>query len=71
MAVAVCNNRSYSMRRNMLNTDAASDADVIIVGGGMGGCAAAYEFCRRGLRVLLLEKGKSQQTNTSPDSAVM
>jgi choline dehydrogenase-like flavoprotein len=31
--------------------------DVIIVGSGAGGCAAAYNLVRAGLRVLLLEKG--------------
>ena len=31
--------------------------DAIIVGSGAGGCAAAYNLVRAGLRVLLLEKG--------------
>jgi choline dehydrogenase-like flavoprotein len=31
--------------------------DVIVVGSGAGGCAAAYRLVRAGLRVLLVEKG--------------
>jgi len=35
------------------------DADVVIVGAGFSGLAAAYELCRRGLRPLVLEAGDS------------
>jgi glycine/D-amino acid oxidase-like deaminating enzyme len=40
------------------------EADVVIVGGGIVGCAAAYYLARRGLRPLLLERGEvaSQQS---------
>ena len=31
-------------------------ADVIIVGAGVGGCAAAWAACRAGLRVILTEE---------------
>ena len=34
----------------------ADEADVIVVGAGPGGSAAAYHMARHGLRVLLLEK---------------
>jgi geranylgeranyl reductase family protein len=37
-------------------TGAEADADVIVVGAGPGGSAAAYHMARHGLRVLLLEK---------------
>jgi choline dehydrogenase-like flavoprotein len=31
--------------------------DVVVVGAGAGGAAAAYRLCRRGLSVLLLDAG--------------
>ncbi len=34
----------------------AKTADVIIIGGGISGCSAAYQLARRGARVCLLEK---------------
>lgn len=34
----------------------AETADVIIIGGGISGCSAAYQLARRGARVCLLEK---------------
>src|SRR5258706_8246558 len=37
-------------------TAIADEADVIVVGAGPGGSAAAYHLARHGLRVLLLEK---------------
>ncbi len=39
-----------------MTTHATPDADVIVVGAGPGGSAAAYHLARRGLDVLLLEK---------------
>ncbi|WP_051703835.1 geranylgeranyl reductase family protein [Glycomyces sp. NRRL B-16210] len=39
-----------------MTTHAAPDADVIVVGAGPGGSAAAYHLATRGLDVLLLEK---------------
>ncbi|MFC4335338.1 geranylgeranyl reductase family protein [Salininema proteolyticum] len=39
-----------------MTTHSAPDADVVIVGAGPGGAAAAYHLARRGLDVLLLEK---------------
>ncbi|HEX8345954.1 MAG TPA: geranylgeranyl reductase family protein [Actinoplanes sp.] len=38
------------------STAIADEADVIVVGAGPGGSAAAYHMARHGLRVLLLEK---------------
>ncbi|MGA5304284.1 geranylgeranyl reductase family protein [Nucisporomicrobium flavum] len=39
-----------------MNGTVADEADVIVVGAGPGGSAAAYHMARHGLRVLLLEK---------------
>ncbi|MFI5494304.1 geranylgeranyl reductase family protein [Actinoplanes sp. NPDC051859] len=39
-----------------MNGIVADEADVIVVGAGPGGSAAAYHMARHGLRVLLLEK---------------
>jgi flavin-dependent dehydrogenase len=33
------------------------ETDVVIIGGGIVGCAAAYYLARRGVRPLLLERG--------------
>lgn len=46
------------------------EADVVILGAGAGGCAAAFELARRGLRVAVFEEGSHwepadfQSTNT-------
>ena len=32
--------------------------DVVVVGGGIVGCATAYYLARRGVRVILLERGE-------------
>lgn len=42
----------------LLRADAAAEdrADLVIVGGGVGGCAAALAACRAGLRVVLTEE---------------
>ncbi len=33
------------------------EADVVVIGAGIVGCASAYYLARRGLRVTLLEQG--------------
>ncbi|WP_236970248.1 FAD-dependent oxidoreductase [Membranihabitans marinus] len=47
-------------------------ADVVIVGGGLGGCAAAMAACRNGLKVILTEEtewigGQISQQGVPPD----
>lgn len=47
-------------------------ADVIILGGGLGGCAAALAACRNGLRVIMTEEtdwigGQISQQGVPPD----
>ncbi|NTG50883.1 FAD-binding oxidoreductase [Agrobacterium rhizogenes] len=39
------------------NHDLPNSADVVVLGGGMAGVAAAYELARRGTSVVLIEKG--------------
>ena len=41
-----------------LERDTALEADVVVVGTGAGGAAAAYELASRGLAVVMLEEGK-------------
>ena len=41
-----------------MGTGSSEEADVIVVGAGPGGSAAAYHLARHGVRVLLLEKSE-------------
>lgn len=48
------------------------DADIIILGGGMGGCATALAACRNGLNVIMTEEtdwigGQASQQGVPPD----
>lgn len=48
------------------------EADIIILGGGMGGCASALAACRNGLRVVMTEEtdwigGQLSQQGVPPD----
>lgn len=45
--------------------------DVIIIGAGVMGCAAAWELARRGLTVLVLEKGSIGMGATGRSSAIV
>lgn len=47
-------------------------ADIVIIGGGLGGCAAAMAACRNGLRAILTEEtdwigGQLSQQGVPPD----
>ncbi|RAW03391.1 GMC oxidoreductase [Pseudochryseolinea flava] len=54
----------------MLNIDAAKKQtyDAIVVGSGISGGWAAKELCEKGLKVLLLERGKNVQHPDYPNS---
>ena len=53
-----------------LNTEAEKQRtyDVIVVGSGISGGWAAKEFCEKGLRVLMLERGKNLTHPNYPDA---
>ena len=46
-----------------------SKADVVIVGGGVVGCMAAYELSQAGLQVTLLERGQLGSEASSASEA--
>ncbi|MCH8186696.1 MAG: FAD-binding oxidoreductase, partial [Chloroflexi bacterium] len=35
-----------------------NEADVVVIGGGIVGCATAYNLAKRGVTVVLVEKGE-------------
>ncbi|HSM55717.1 MAG TPA: FAD-binding oxidoreductase [Candidatus Sulfomarinibacteraceae bacterium] len=45
--------------------------DVIIIGGGIMGCSAAFQLAQRGVRVALLEKGVIGAGSTGESSAII
>ncbi len=45
--------------------------DVIIVGAGIMGCATAYELAKRGIHVLVIEKGQLGETSSGKSSAII
>ena len=46
-----------ALRRSLQTTDMSNDWDVVIVGGGVAGCAAGVWLAKAGMKVLILEKG--------------
>lgn len=63
-------NRSFKSNKNLAAKELA--ADVIIIGGGLGGCASALAACRNGLSVVMTEEtdwigGQLSQQGVPPD----
>ena len=44
------------------------ECDVLIVGGGLAACMAALEAAKRGVRVVLVDKGRLGRSGSSPTS---
>ncbi|PHN04680.1 FAD-dependent oxidoreductase [Flavilitoribacter nigricans] len=69
-ACVTSNISSLPARRAIAGAEAAADA--VIIGGGLGGCAAALAACRNGLRVIMTEEtdwlgGQIAQQGVPPD----
>ena len=46
-------------------------ADVVIIGGGVIGCSIAYHLCKRGIDVVVLEKGEIGMQASSAASGML
>ena len=69
-SIADAKKTSPSRKKN--NITRQLDADVIIAGGGLGGCAAAIAACRNGLKAVMTEEtdwigGQVSQQGVPPD----
>ena len=65
-------NKPFNSKRNGKSIGKEDKADVIIIGGGLGGCASALAACRNGLSVILTEEtdwigGQVSQQGVPPD----
>lgn len=54
----MANSMSPTVDRAETDRELPTAADVVVIGGGIIGCAAAYYLARRGVRVALVEKGR-------------
>jgi len=45
-----------------------TDCDVLIIGGGLAACLAAIEAAKRGVEVVLVDKGRLGRSGSSPTS---
>jgi len=52
---ALCN--SQSRRHVTIRPPSTIDTDVLVVGGGVTGCAAAYYLAREGIETVLVDRG--------------
>lgn len=55
-SLAIASGWSVSLAVRAAGGGLERDADLVVVGGGVGGCAAALAACRAGLRVILTEE---------------
>lgn len=65
-------NKKHNLNASNSGTQSGFDADVVIAGGGLGGCAAALAACRNGLKVVMTEEtdwigGQLSQQGVPPD----
>ena len=65
-------NEKYSFSKNIEENSDEYNADIVIIGGGMGGCATALAACRNGLKVIMTEEtkwigGQVSQQGVPPD----
>lgn len=71
-APSIANSKNVKPAGKRKNVSQQHAADVIIAGGGMGGCAAAIAACRNGLTVIITEEtdwigGQVSQQGVPPD----
>ena len=65
-------NKSLKNKNSRQSIGKEAAADVVIIGGGMGGCASALAACRNGLSVIMTEEtdwigGQVSQQGVPPD----
>ena len=63
--------RASSPRWKPARGEASGRADVVIVGGGLTGCASAYAFASAGYDVVLLEAGRLAGGATAASAGLM
>ena len=52
----------------MTSANQTCECDVLIIGGGLAACMAAIEASKRGLEVVLVDKGRLGRSGSSPTS---
>ena len=57
--------------KNVATKQAVTTCDVLVIGGGLMGCATAYELSKRGLRVVVSEKNSAIGTETTARSGAI
>jgi succinate dehydrogenase/fumarate reductase flavoprotein subunit len=54
--------------KKMASVSQTHDCDVLIIGGGLAACMAALEASKRGMEVILVDKGRLGRSGSSPTS---